>query len=317
MKINERSREMRRLYYEEYLTLQQIGDRYGVSRERVRQILSATEEFPTNGKTRRAQLPDRTRRRSDDAAAAQADQIVHLYRLGFTARRIADEIPGASTRSVAALIRSSTSEVERKRIQGQKIAAGKLRASEEEMLDSLRRAVRDLGEDFTYVQFAEWARRAGVVGPQTYIHRFGSWAEARERVGLETPLRVKKGHRSDRTTKEECLAAVRAVAADLGHLPSASEYDRFRTPEMPSLATARWRLGNGGWGEALAEVEETLGGPVAVELDADRDLPAAEPAVERERVGGVHEQLPVVEAGEEQAAPVAPPGEVPDRPEVA
>lgn len=248
--VDERAREMRRLYHEEDQTLQQIGDRYGVTRERVRQILA---EFPTNG-TRRM-VSERAQRRADRAAEAEAEQIVHLYRLGFPAVRIAGEIPGATPRSVMAVIRSSISDLERKMIRGRKIAAGKQRASEAEMLNNLDRAARELGEYFGYVQFAEWAKREGVVGPQTYIHRFGSWAEARRRVGLPTPS-AGRGDRSDKRTREECLAAVRAAADELGHLPSASEYKRFRTPEMPSLATVRWRLGDGGWAEALAEIAE-------------------------------------------------------------
>ena len=52
--LNERNIEIKRLRNNEYWTLQRIGDKFGISRERVRQIVGNTGELAHNMRIKNA-----------------------------------------------------------------------------------------------------------------------------------------------------------------------------------------------------------------------------------------------------------------------
>lgn len=244
-----RGRRMAVLYHEHGLTLDGIGQLYGVTRERVRQIL---DEY---GRPSQMGGPPVRRAQRQAALAARVDQargeIVALYRAG---RRI-DEIVvqlGLPAKDVSRVV-DEVLGVEREAIRGRKIAASKPRVSEEEMLASLRRAAKDMGEAFTTDEFAAWAKKHGVIGPQTVHKRFGSWNEARRRAGLPVMSRHPREPRSDMISERDCLAAVLGLAAELGRTPSAQEYER--SGRRPTVSTIRTRFGSWGRARRLADAE--------------------------------------------------------------
>jgi hypothetical protein len=148
--------------------------------------------------------------------------------------------------------------------------------AKEKLLDDLREAAAELGEAFSSTEFSAWAKKKKRRSSQTHIKRFGSWNEARRQAGLSTVNEYRR-FRRDRVSEEDCWAAVRKVAASLGHAPTAVEYDlASRDTSLPSLATVRNRLGNGKWlvvkKQAMPDV--LLGQPA---FDQDVGLPVAHP----------------------------------------
>jgi hypothetical protein len=84
--------------------------------------------------------------------------------------------------------------------------------------------------------------------------RFGSWDAACRAAGFEPG---KKWRTYTRKTAEDCVAAVREVAAVLGEMPSIGDYEAVRSVEpergLPCSAIVRQRCGS--WVAALTMAE--------------------------------------------------------------
>lgn len=238
------------LYHERGLTLEQIAQLYGVTRERVRQILGegGRPSLPGGPPVRRAQ------RQAALAArlAREREGIIALYRAEGRIDKIVAQL-GLPYADVSRVINEALGPVEREVLRGRMIATGKRRASDEELLDGLRRAAADLGERFIATEFAAWAKKHGAVGPQTIYKRFGSWNEARRRAGLPVMSRHPREPRSDMVSERDCLAPVVALAVELGRTPSAQEYER--SGRRPTISTIRTRFGSWGRARRLADAE--------------------------------------------------------------
>lgn len=82
----ERSVEMARLYVEQGLTLQEIGDRYGITRERVRQLI---KPFGLEGHYGRRKREERVRMLMEAYARIESGESTSLEeakRLGYSSR---------------------------------------------------------------------------------------------------------------------------------------------------------------------------------------------------------------------------------------
>lgn len=89
----------------------------------------------------------------------------------------------------------------------------------------------------------------------TIVNRFGGWDKAVCLAGCRT--RSGAIHRADRTPREGCVIAVADCAADLGHTPSYSEYDRWaRERGAPSAQLVRIRCGS--WFAAAEECDSLM-----------------------------------------------------------
>lgn len=104
---SDRAAEMYRLRIQEGMTLAQIGARYGIGAERVRQLVSRHARTTTNGAVDAkaiAAIARRVRREKDLAAAqAQAEVILAAYRNGEHPAQIAVRL-GHRTASVKTVI---------------------------------------------------------------------------------------------------------------------------------------------------------------------------------------------------------------------
>jgi hypothetical protein len=112
-------------------------------------------------------------------------------------------------------------------------------ASNQVLLDDLRRAARDLMRD--WVSRDEYDQ-LGRFHSKTLVKRFGSWNKALELAGL----RVKKPNNLE---KDDCLADLRRVASQLGKpTVTVREYEQLgRFSEGPFLRVF------GGWSAALQQ----------------------------------------------------------------
>ena len=101
-----RAHEMVHLRCVEGLTLQGIGDRFGVTRERVRQIISAKKELPPILASQYAAYTERKQRQqTPEAKRALFDRIVSMRAEGYSYRTIAQKT-GVSHSRVALIIKN-------------------------------------------------------------------------------------------------------------------------------------------------------------------------------------------------------------------
>ncbi len=225
---DERRRRLAELY-EQGLTCSEIGQRVGLSRQWVGQLLTASGVPPAPAwerrylaaiKGREADVVEAFLRLRSDAAVAG--------RLGLReshVRRLVDaRVPDA------VLLRRP------RRARGQ-------RYSDQELLAALRAAALHLASPMGHDAYRSWAHgrsRDGRPWPGTQVamQRFGGWRNALARAGLPT----NRGG-GPRTTYDldDAVAAITTAWRELGRYPSVVEYDAWRAGRsgIPASATVR------------------------------------------------------------------------------
>lgn len=235
--------------YADGATLQEVGDRFGISRERVRQIFRAY-----GWDVRSIKQAAALRRVSEHALAPQ---ILDLQTRLNDVRQVAEQlgVTQVTVRDVleAAELANPRPASTRRR----KYGSTQKRYAEEELLDCLRSASQALGGVLTTAAYAEFIQGRsladGRLWPthQSLQLRFGSWREALRRAGLRAnPSSPIAGQRIFETA--HCIDAIRHVAREVCHTPTAADYEhaaRASGGALPSLATVRHRCG--GWLDAL------------------------------------------------------------------
>jgi len=219
--------------------LDEIGLRYGVSRERVRQILCANDGPPARD------VAAARRRRIERQAEAHVDELLALWRAG--------EQPGSAASTVgvqAAACRSTiarfATEVDRAaRRASLADARGRVRTySDRDILVSLTAVAGRLGRSPSPKEYATLARELTLPSLPTVLNRMGGWTSAIRAAGL-TPLGANRRTRARRWTDDACWTALRRVVAELGEIPTVLSYERHSADrsDLPSSATLRNRLG--------------------------------------------------------------------------
>ncbi len=252
---NTRVEEMHALYASG-ATLEEVATEFGVTRERVRQILRHHGyELRSRGEAH-AVRQARIRAEIDRAAP----RVIELHSSGHEVNQIADEL-GISKSAVERVVREDelsrlTKESERRARMGR--GATKI-YSNDEMLACLREASDSLGGILSTGAYREFARQRTFEdgrawpGPQSIFGRFGSWVDALQAAGLAAnPRSAIAGQRV--FEESHCIDAVRYVGRELGKPPTANAYDemaRASSGGLPSLATVRNRCG--GWISALTK----------------------------------------------------------------
>ena len=235
--------------YAQGATLAQVGDRYGLSRERIRQLFAATG-LPTRTLAETAEMNRRK-------ARERGTEVVAAYRKLEDIRAVAEQlgVPQSIVREIVReeRARQPTRESARRR------KPSRRRFSDQELLDALRAAHAELGGVLSVGMYGTWARGRVLPdgrpwpGHQVCAHRFGSWRAALMAAGLNangaSPITG-----TGLFAAPDCVDAVRHVSRKLGRVPTCDEYDREARRSagaLPSLATIRTRCG--GWLAALTE----------------------------------------------------------------
>lgn len=248
--MNDRARALRAaaLYHDEGLTLAEIGAELGgISRERVRQLLKwigrpSSQTWTAARRRRWAERSAEAREAELARLDERREEALALYRSGGGSEGLAEAL-GVSHDAAGKWLTRNLSQEERDRVRGDQISKTRGTVPDEELLGDLREAAAALGEMFSEAEYSDWAKENGRRGAQTHPKRFGSWNEARRLAGLPT-RRSGKRHRIDRVSEEACWAALRRVAAELGHPPTVEEYEEAaHRAGLPSVATVRTRLG--------------------------------------------------------------------------
>jgi DNA-binding transcriptional regulator LsrR (DeoR family) len=241
--------------YEHGATLEEIGDDFGITRERVRQLFK--------------QAGLQTRTISATAALKQAadhqraDEIVDCFRQVKDLAVVAQELD-IPKNVVTKVLRERLSPREYRELTASASAGPAKRFTDAELIEFLIEASSELGGTLTGTAFNVLARSRytadGRLWPskQMYALRFGSWRGALIGAQLDAnPSSPVAG--KGRFGTEQCVEALREVHLSLGKVPTRVEYERHwhgAEGRLPSSSTVIKRCGT--WSEALrlAELSE-------------------------------------------------------------
>ena len=250
---------------EQGCSLDEIALRFGVSRERVRQIMRA------HGGPAPADIADARRRRAEAQAEARIDELLERWRAGEPPRVAASEfgLQAAACRSTIERFATDADRTARKASM-----AGARRAqtySDRDIILALVSVAARLGRVPSAKEYAVHARELQYPSLATVLTRMGGWTNALQATGMRlirTPVRPRRR----RWTEDACWSALREVVRELGESPTVVAYERHAAgrAELPSSATLRNRLGR--WSS------------ITTQLAADGQLRRDTPA--RERSGG-------------------------------
>lgn len=250
----ERARQMHELY-ETGWTLEQVAQEFGVSRERVRQIL---RQFGYETRS----VGESSAMKRDQLRAQHGPRIRELLAEGLTTAEAADRL--SVTEPFVKAYLADDPELNRHRRAYRNRRAEKPRYSDEELIELLRNASQELGGVLTAAGYTALSRMRklpdGRPWPthQTHALRFGTWVAALDRAGLQAN---KSSPIAGMTIfdRAHCIDALVEAQRELGRVPTASEYEAWATTKngaVPSLATLRHRCG--GWQNGLRAAEAFL-----------------------------------------------------------
>jgi hypothetical protein len=242
--------------YQRGFTLHEVGEEFGLSRERVRQL------FGRAGLQTRSRLETVEIKREADLG--RADEIIEAFRRTKDVAVVARELE-IWRPTIVEVLRTELPPRERVALRSKKRGPppatvppwARRRYSDEELIACLREAGATLGGTLsakTYDAFARGRRAAdGRRWPthQTAGSRFGSWRAAMQAAGLDAYPSSGVGLRK-RFSREQCVEAVRLVGERVGQCPSKSDYERYAhesLAELPSVASVSVYCG--GWCEAV------------------------------------------------------------------
>lgn len=235
-------------------TLSQIGAEFGVSRERVRQILKESGLGSKRLKTRALEA------RRERSADARATQIARRYLAGTPIDGLRAEFRISRPALLQILTQKGFHLSPLARTRTRK--ATPPRYQTRELIKCLVTASNAIGGVLTtaaYTAFAATRKFSdGRRWPthQTMLLRFGSWRAGLEAAGLATNASspILGNVLFD---KAHCIDAILETTRALGHLPTAAEYGRHASEmrgALPSMSTVRHRLGT--WATALRQAVE-------------------------------------------------------------
>lgn len=262
--MDQRAAEMYELY-EQGATLEEVGICYGITRERVRQIfhkagLASRSPEESNRKYSDAELLDCLRVAADALGGALN---IEGYEEFARTQTFAD---GRRWPNQATIGTRFGSFVKARNIAGVRGKARKRRErlhSDAELINCLKQANSALGGVLTHAAYDEFARDRSFADGRSWptsrtpSMRFGTWVMALQAAGLQSNPSSGPGQRFD---VEDCVDAVRAVARELGKVPTTREYEEFARRShgaLPSLPTIRHRCGR--WAQAIHLVDQTDG----------------------------------------------------------
>jgi Homing endonuclease associated repeat/Sigma-70, region 4 len=232
--------------YQDGATLEEVGKRYEITRERVRQLFNKAGLATRSRKEASERKRDTVTRRIEE----HRKQIVQ----GFLDTRNLDAAAAEHDLPVSAV----------KAILKEALPSHEYRAltykpwpkqyTNDELISFLRQAGAAQDGILSLASYRRFAgtRRKGRKWPtpQTYSTRFGSCVKALHAAGMQANVPHTWGGK--RFDVDECLAAVRAVAQELGKPPTRQEYEqcaRDSEGSLPSVTTVGKRCG--GWVQAV------------------------------------------------------------------
>ena len=228
-------------------TLEEIGTRFGVSRERVRQIF------------REAELPVRSTAethalRHDRLLRERGEEICAAFSESKDAEEVSRrlEVPRVAVEEIIKRHFPPTERRRRRRATAPRYPTEELIACLQEAGAAARGALTT-GEYGAYAKGRQTENGRPWPSDQTYVNRFGSWRAALLQAGLPVNPRAPRPPKR-KFSDQDCIQALRDAARALGKAPTAAEYDAFvkaSKKSLPGPGTVRKRCGT--WYEALSK----------------------------------------------------------------
>ncbi len=229
-------------------TLREIGERYGISRQRVDEIVR------DRGGPQMPEVLAARRARTDEIISKRAPEIRQWWRAGLSVDEIADRLglPTARAHRAIGQVLEPIDRAHRNRAIVNRTRTS--RYSREDLTAGLRAVAERVGRTPTQEEYRAIAPELRLASILTLGKRFGSWREAVMAAGL-TPLPRGRSRRSQyRWDKEACWAALEKVADQLGNPPRFQSYVLLSTgrEDLPSGPTVRNQLGR--WIDIVIEL---------------------------------------------------------------
>jgi Homing endonuclease associated repeat/Sigma-70, region 4 len=245
--LSARDREMFQLRASGW-TLRQIGERYGISRQRVDEIVRERggPELPEVLAARRA--------REAEIISEHSREIRRWWRAGLPIGVIARRL-GLPTARVHRTIGQVLAPIDRAHRNRAIVTRTRTpRYAEEELIAGVQAVAEQIGRTPTQDEYRAVAQELRLASIITLGKRFGGWQSCVVAAGL-TPLPRGRRHGSRRTwDRESCWRALEAVADQLGDPPRFQSYVLLSTgrPDLPSGPTVRNQLGR--WIDIVIEL---------------------------------------------------------------
>jgi len=233
----QRVRQMQALRQQGW-SLDEIALRFGVSRERVRQILRA------HGGPAPQDIADARRRRAEEQAEQRIDELLALWRAGEQPRSAADKL-GLQAAACRSTIERFATDVDRAARKASMGGARRIQLySDRDIILALTSVSIRVGRVPSAKEYAAHARVLNYPSLPTVLNRMGGWTHALRAAGMQ-PLSAPARSRKRRWTEESCWQALRGVVEELGEIPTVLSYERHALgrADLPSAATLRNRLG--------------------------------------------------------------------------
>lgn len=280
---------------EQGLTLREIADRFGVTAERVRQVIERDAKHLSA-----TRVGDIRRTRRLEQALERTDEILAQYRAGSDSGEIARtlELRGEAVREVIELNATDVDQAERR---GSAWVGLEPKYTDEHLVAAVRDVADHVGRTPSSGEYAERAARLGLPSLPTVSNRLGGWNAALAAAGM-TPREHRRTY-SRKWGEEACREALRGVLRELGHWPTTDHYEALAgsRDDLPSLPTVRNRLGR--WGGIGAELTREL----EVELDhAASSSPGGTPRNDTAR-DRIDDEVPATESTDRPAVGPPPP----------
>lgn len=224
-------------------TLAEIAEAHGVTRERVRQILT---KAGVSGRVSREHV---SQGRRDEVEARRKD-ILQAFRRGDTPAETA-RLLGVSEPELRQLLAGSVTSADRATRRGNQPRRRGPRFSDDELVD----AVRDVGKRYGRAPMStEYGRAAagGLLPSLPTIHNRIGWSRALALAGFEERTSARRHKR--RWTEEACRHALIRLVVESGEVPTVTQYETLAQLDdaLPSLGTVRNRIGV--WSAVTAEL---------------------------------------------------------------
>lgn len=241
-------------------TLKQIGDAYGLTRERVRQILDLN-----GAATSRDAADARQERKDKDEATARAGVLLHLLaNPGHTCEQVA-AATGQPVERITSLARHAGALA----LLGDAFAGG-MRGSarvftDADLLTWVRRAAGEVNRPYlSTIAYRRWrTTKTGAPSVALISQRFTSWVAACTAAGV-IPGEPRRAAYTRAFSDQELVGAVATFLTSSPPSSSAGNYDRWRAEQdtaLPSVSLIRKRTGS--WNTARTLALETMTGASA------------------------------------------------------
>jgi DNA-binding CsgD family transcriptional regulator len=252
------------------MTLQEIGNRLGVTRERARQLLER------EGLTREQLAAAKASRRAA-ALAPHSAEVLRLFADGLETDDIAARL-GLGTSDVKELIREHATGATRAKRQQQRSArraTSAARYTDHDLISAIRRVAEEIGDVPSSTAYDQTARRLGLPSLPTIANRFDGWAAAVEAAGMR-PHATRRHRYVRRWDADACWRALRRLTDEIGAPPTVAQYELLAegNDELPSSATVRNRLGR--WSDVVARLHGDETHPVLARLGLSSSTPPDE-----------------------------------------